>query len=290
MNKLELHIIKQGLHTTLQDAGRSGYQKMGVPIGGALDRKAAFDANQIVGNDKNCPVIEVTVMGPEIAFTQDCLMAITGANLNPLLNNKPIATYELLDVPSNSKLSFGRADGGCRAYIAIAGNWEIKNWLGSVSAASFNAVELTPDSLLRKGSKITIDERKTRPVSNITVYPPAFSNTMRVRVKTGPEFEWFTKKTIAKFFSIGHQLSQDSNRMGIQLENQILKLDQKKELISSGIIPGTIQVTHKGMPIILLADAQTTGGYPRIAKIIEEDLDKMAQLKPGDQIWFSLAD
>lgn len=290
MDKLELHIIKAGLHSTLQDSGRKGYQKMGVPTGGALDRKAAEDANFIVDNEKDCPLIEITLLGPRIQFSQACFIAITGANLNPKLNNEQINTYQLIKVPSNAILSFGKPDGGCRAYLAIAGQWEVQKWLGSVSAASFNAEALTPESILKKDSKIIINQQQKKPVAKGLMHPPAFSNTMRVRVLPGPEFEWFSKKAIAQFFSNGHQLSQESNRMGYQLKTQLPAMENEEELISSGIVPGTIQVTRQGKPIILLADAQTTGGYPRIANIIEEDLDKIAQLKPGDEVWFSIVE
>lgn len=290
MENLEVEILKAGLHTILQDTGRNGYQKMGVPLGGALDKKAATDANALVGNSKETPVIEITLLGPQIRFTQVCFIALTGANINPRLNNEPINSYEVIEVRANSILSFGKVEAGCRAYIAIAGQWEVKKWLGSVSAASFNTDQLTPESILKKGSKISINQHIEKPKITDKIFPPAFSNTMRVRVMPGPEFEWFSNMAIAKFFSSGHTLSQESNRMGCQLKTQLPLMENGQELISSGIVPGTIQVTRNGNPIILLADGQTTGGYPRIANIIEDDLDKIAQLKPGDEVWFSLVE
>ncbi len=288
MDELQVHVLKPGMYSTLQDQGRNGFQNKGVPQGGALDRKAANDANKIVGNNDGCPVIEVTILGPELDFTKSCFLAITGANLNPTLNQKAIKNYELIEVPENAHLSFGKVESGCRAYIAIAGAWQVEKWLGSASAASFNPTELTPESLLSKGSIIKIAQNRSKPQPINNLYPPAFSNVMRVRLIAGPEFDWFSRETIGKFFSRGHRLSQQSNRMGCQLLSKFPSIEIDQELISSGIIPGTIQVTRQGNPIILLADGQTTGGYPRIGNIIDEDLDIIAQLKPGDEIWFSL--
>lgn len=287
--KVELEFIKPGLYTTIQDAGRAGHQNEGVPLGGALDRQAARNANLLVGNPEHCPVLEITLLGPEIKFNNKCSVAITGANLAPQLNGMIIANHQLLRLQPNDVISFGKPVSGCRAYLAVSGEWQVKHWLGSASAASFSPEILTPDSIIKKGSTISIkannEEIKRKPVSNRTIH----SDILRVRVIPGPEFEWFSLLAIAHFFSCGHTITQDSNRMGYRLETRLRGMTDQKEMISSGIIPGTIQVTNEFKPIVLLADAQTTGGYPRIANIVDEDLDSLAQLKPGNEIWFSLA-
>ncbi|PTB94376.1 allophanate hydrolase [Marivirga lumbricoides] len=289
MNEIVLTFKKPGLHTTVQDLGRLGYQNVGVPLGGALDRQAAKNANYLVGNPGNTPVLEITLIGPEITFNTDCEIAITGANLSPQLNDSLIENHQLISIKKNDVLSFGKPVSGCRAYLAIAGEWQVTTWLGSASASSFSPELLTPDSLIKKGSTLSILAGKSKTSRNKINKRTPHADILRVRVVPGPEFEGFSQLTIAHFFSAGHIITQDSNRMGYRLGTKLKGGPGNYEMISSGIIPGTIQVTNEYKPIILLADAQTTGGYPRIANVIEEDLDSLAQMKPGSELWFSLA-
>jgi len=289
-NELTLTFLKPGLQTTLQDHGRIGLQYLGVPVGGALDRNSAQMANHLVSNHSNEPLLEITMSGPEILFDADALIAITGAHFNIKCDNESIENDKAYYVKSGSVIKFGKLDTGCRAYLAIAGSWKATPWKGSVSPL-MQAPEATPDSIIRKGSKIKIDSAHLNKTGswdkNIPV--PVLANKVRLRVKPGPEFETISRTAIAKFFGQGHQISQDANRMGYRLNTQLISSEERKEMISSGIIPGTVQITGSGQPIILLKDAQTTGGYPRIANIIDEDLDQLAQLKPGDEIWFGIA-
>ncbi|MBK6266409.1 biotin-dependent carboxyltransferase family protein [Marivirga sp. S37H4] len=287
MPELQLKFMKAGMQTLVQDLGRSGHQQQGVPISGVLDRQSAKAANEIVGNSVDTPVIEITVIGPEIHFDQSCKIAITGANISPRLNNEPIANHRLQNVRAGSILSFGKMISGCRAYLAVAGKWNVNKWLGSASASTISPELLTPDSVITKGSTISITTNDQSIHSTTSIHQTVFTNIVRLRVIPGPEFEWFTKVAIARFFSTGHIISQAANRMGYQIKTS--GMEHQKEMISSGIIPGTIQITPDGRAIVLLADAQTTGGYPRIANIIDDDLDKMAQMKPGGEVWFSLA-
>lgn len=287
MPELQIEFIKPGLQTLVQDLGRSGFQKQGVPSGGALDRQAAKTANEIVGNSEDTPLIEITILGPEIYFSQNCRIAITGANISPKLNKEAIDNYSLINVRARSILSFGKISSGCRAYLAIAGQWHVKNWLGSASAATISPELLTPDSIITKSSKISISTNDQEIKSPAKVKRIIYSNIIRLKVVPGPEFEWFSKVAIARFFSSGHIISQAANRMGYQLKTS--GMEHQEEMISSGIIPGTIQITPDGRAMILLADAQTTGGYPRIANIIGNGINAIAQSKPGDEVWFSLA-
>lgn len=288
-NEVNLHFRKAGLLTTIQDQGRSGYQAFGVPVAGALDQTAAKTANFLVGNVPNAPVLEITLIGPEIVVNGDCQIAICGANLSPTCNGTFLPMYETVHLKDGDSIKFGRAQNGCRAYLAVGGQWLIKPWLGSYSASAQNGLELTPESLIRKEIQLKIipapfiDKRIIAP-SERQSYP----TSLRVRVLPGPEFASFSALAIGYFFSHAYKVSRDSNRMGYRLEGQRIDFHPENEVISAGIIPGTIQVTNAGHAILLLADAQTTGGYHRIANVIQADLDKLAQLKPGDEIWFSL--
>ncbi|MTI20362.1 biotin-dependent carboxyltransferase, partial [Fulvivirga sp. RKSG066] len=258
MNKAKLHFKKPGLQTLIQDAGRYGFEAYGVPISGPMDKSAARIANALVQNPSDSPVIEITLLGPEIEVEGNLTVALTGADLAPTINGEKWPMHRTLDLKNGDILKFSHAQSGCRAYLAVAGDWMVTKWLGSASAATHQAEILTSESVIAKGS--TIEFRTKEIKYKETNERPVLANVIRVRVLPGPEFDLFSKLNIAHFFGQGHKLHHDSNRMGCRL-NTRLDFSPSEELISSGVIPGTIQVTNQGQPIILLADAQTTGGY-----------------------------
>ncbi len=268
--------------------GRSGHQAFGVPVGGVMDRTAAQLANWLVGNPLDFPVLEITLLGPHILFDGKCQIAITGADLSAQIDGAEIAMNETAEIANKSVLSFGRIKNGCRAYLAIGGQWETKKWLESSSPLSTHPA-LTPDSVFQKGSILKI---QTKPLIPKRKAPAAYfrkvENPMEIRVTEGPEFGLFSAKSIGFFFSTKFKITPDSNRMGYRLDTSIVDYKHNKEIISSGIVPGTVQVTNAGYPIVLMMDAQTTGGYPRIANVISADMGKLAQMKPGDELRFSL--
>ncbi len=283
------HFQKAGLQTLIQDKGRIGYQSYGVPVSGVMDKKAAVLANELVENATETPVLEITLLGPTIKITGNCQIAITGADLSPKVNQQTIPLYQTINLKDGDTLTFGGAKNGCRAYLAIRGNWQIKKWLDSYSALPYSGEAATPDSLIQKGTTLQIEPLPTIPIKNIPKEAqPNFPKVIRIRVLPGPEFEAFSNHTIAYFFSRGYQLTNDSNRMGYRLDATLIDFQPKREVISSGILPGTIQITGAGQPVILMMDAQTVGGYYRIANVVSADLDKLAQMKPGDEVWFSL--
>lgn len=288
MNKLsELHFLKAGLQSLVQDQGRMGYQAYGVAVGGFLDEGAAKMANWLVGNELGGPVLEITLMGPAIAFGEDCQIALTGANLSPRLNGKALPMYESLHIPAGSMLDFGRPLNGCRAYLAVGGKWQLPQWLGSYSAAPQTLAWLTPESVIKKNSLLRIRTRPPIPPRCIPEkYRPQYGKWQDIRVLPGPEFGQFSRFAIGHFFSYTYPISPQSNRMGYRLQGKIADFHPKEEIISSGIVPGTIQVSNEGQPIVLLADAQTSGGYSRIANVISADMPLLAQMKPGDEVHF----
>lgn len=279
--KLTLHIEKPGLQTTVQDLGRLGCQDQGIPVSGAMDVDAYAIANQIVGNEEGEPVLEVTIAGPKIIFEGFGLIAIMGADLSPCLNGQPIVNGEPVSVVSGDCLSFGQVKRGCRAYVAVRGKWPFEKWLGSVSP-SRGAGFL--DTIIKKGSRITIDTSLDRPRNQISIKGVHRDLSLPIFITEGPESHVFTK-SLQKLVGEDHVIAQESNRMGIRLES-LLPLDLKMEMISSPVFPGVIQLTHSGQPIILTADAQTTGGYPRIAIVDKSSMGQLAQLKPGDKLSF----
>ncbi len=284
-NSSTLHFLKAGLWTTVQDKGRVGHQASGVPVSGAMDQTAAQLANWLVGNSEDHPVLEITLLGPSIQINHTVQIAITGANLSPMVNRTPIPMYETVAIKEGAILKFGRIQNGCRAYLSVGGEWMVQRWLGSASAATTSTAKLTPDSLIKKDSLLTIQatpfiEKRNSPP------PPDYENSIVVNVLPGPEFDQFSSHTIAHFFSQTYTIANDSNRMGYRLLGKELSIESKQEVISSGIVVGTIQVSNAGQPILLMRDAQTTGGYPRIAVVLPEELDHLAQLKPGEAVRF----
>lgn len=286
---ITLHFLKAGLLTMVQDMGRYGYQEFGVPISGALDQQAAKTANWLVGNEYDNPVLEITLLGPKIQIEGPVQIAITGGNISPKLDGIDLPLYETITIGQSALLSFGRIQNGCRAYIAIGGKWIVQSWLGSCSAATSNPTILTPDSIFKKESQLKIIPSSFIDKRNINlIEQPVYKKQTTIRMTIGPEFDNFSKQSIAYFFSQVYQISPDSNRMGYRLLGKDIKFTPTQEVISSGIVPGTIQISNAGLPIILMRDAQTTGGYHRIGNVVESDLDRLAQLKPGDGIRFAL--
>lgn len=284
---IRLHFIKPGLWTTVQDDGRMGYQNFGVPMGGAMDKKAAQQANQLVGNPPETPVLEITMLGPQIIIEGDCQIAITGADLSPTLNKVSIPNYQTINASSNSVLAFGQLRQGCRTYLAVRGQWQIKPWLESCSAMSLGNKAATPQSLIQKDSFINI---QTLPFIAPRYTPsqdcPVFKEMVQVPLMAGPEWNYLTSRQVARLFSMTYKIHKDANRMGYRLEPSLPNFEFSSPLISSGIVPGTVQITNGGQLIILLLDAQTTGGYPRIGNITRSTINNLAQAKPGDNIRF----
>ena len=282
-----IHFEKAGMLTTIQDRGRKGNQAQGIPPGGFLDRKAAAIANWLVGNDWGAALFEITIMGPGIRFEGEGQIALTGADLSASLNGIPIDQYRTIDFDDGDELVFGRNKKGCRAYLAIGGTIESSILLNSQAALS-QIPHFLHGSIIQKEDQVKIRKRK----SNVKRKFPTESmiqlkNRPLFRVIPGPEFYVLDEWAKEQFYGEEHKVSIYSNRMGYRLESQMVTEElQRVELLSSGIIPGTIQLTPSGQMIVLLADAQTTGGYPRIANILTADLDLWAQVKPGDFVKF----
>ncbi|MEO1263032.1 MAG: biotin-dependent carboxyltransferase family protein [Bacteroidota bacterium] len=287
MTKVKIQFIKPGMMTTIQDAGRLGFLQYGVPKGGALDVRAMQMANWLVGNKLENAVLEITMMGPTIEFDNACQIAVTGASMPLKINGLEANCCECLQINKGTVISFGRLVSGCRGYLAIGGKWKVDSWLGSKSAFFFGRQNTTPESLIKKGSVVEIEPNS---ISNRQLpIVPVTDTSEKIKVVKGPEFDFFSKEFIGYFFSRKFRISPESNRMGYRLEKRIESY-QAKRIISSGIIPGTIQITPSGQAVVLLSDAQTIGGYPRIANVIVADLDLLAQKKPGDDLEFELVD
>ena len=276
-----IKIIKPGLYSTIQDKGRVGMQSHGIPCSGTMDTFSSDLANKILNNSGNSAVLEITMVGPVLEFVYETVICITGANLSPLLNNKIIKMNNPIFIKSNDILSFGVLKSGLRSYIAVLGGFKSEKVFGSRSMFKnlTRAVKLAKNDVLNfnkdiifKSSKINLN--KTSNIDN------------KIVVYKGTEYDTLNSSQKDFISSKKFRISNNYNRMAIQLTD--LLSNTLEPIITSMVMPGTVQLTPAGNLIILMKDCQTTGGYPRILQVEEKSINSLAQLKKDSELWFSL--
>lgn len=279
--------------TTIQDSGRFEHQHIGVPVSGAMDYLALRLGNLVLMNDEKEAALECTMIGPTIRFDQRQLICITGADLSPAINGNSVTLWKPLLVEKGETLSFGKRINGARCYICFYGGLQIPKVLGSQStyiAGQFGGLEgraLQENDFISFRSPYQSGLKQPNWRLSNFFYPSL--NLKTIRVLAGPHIKDFESLSIVQFFSNQFTISNDSNRIGYRLETtEPLELKIKKDILSSAVNFGSIQVTPQGSPIILMADRGTTGGYPIIAQVISIDLPLLAQCMPGEQILFEL--
>jgi len=274
-----IKFISKGLYTTIQDDGRFGYRNIGVPSSGYMDRESAQTANLIMDNPINNPVIEATLIGPTIKFEKSTFICITGSDFNPMLNESRISLYTPVKVNKGDILKINNSSIGSRCYISIKGGIKVDKVLGSKSYYP----QISDSSIIEKGDEFKFETNKSEP--NYKLINQKFELNKNLKVFKGPEFNSLNKGSINKIidqeFSIGI-----NNRMAYNLKEKIQA--GTTSIISSPVIPGTVQLTPSGQMIILHRDCQTTGGYPRILQLDEKSLNNLAQLRIGDKIKFEI--
>ncbi|AUP77580.1 5-oxoprolinase subunit C family protein [Flavivirga eckloniae] len=277
-------VLKSGLYSTIQDLGRYSYQEYGVPYSGAMDAYAASLANMLLGNDKNAAVMEITMMGPTLEFNCDTGICISGANLSPKLNEKPITLNQPTSVKRGDKLSFGKLIFGFRSYIAVSGGFKTEKVMNSYSMYQ----GITEQSTVLKNSDLLIDASSKSfdtKHAGVKISDSHFS-TKHIEVFKGPEFDKLSKAQQDLLFSQHFTIAKENNRMAYQL---VEPLENSLEpIITSSVLPGTIQLTPSGKLIVLMRDCQTTGGYPRILQLKESSINILAQKFTGNSIQFSI--
>lgn len=278
-----------GILTTVQDEGRYGYQAYGVSTSGAMDGHSFHIANLLVGNDKSEAVLETTLMGPVLEFTEDNVIAITGADMDPKLDGTSIPSYTAVAVRAGQKLSFGMARNGFRGYIAFAGGLDIPEVMGSKSTLLRNHLGGLDGRKLEKGDEIdfvaaraVLPDMDKRRVPR-EIYP---DKEVVLRVVLGPQDDEFTEKGIKDFFWYKGVITQESDRMGCRIDRDPIEMRGDGNINTDGISLGSIQVPGNGKPIIMLSDRQSTGGYPKIGTVISVDIAKIAQSRPGQNVRF----
>lgn len=283
----KIGIKSPGMLSTIQDRGRIGYQQYGVPVSGAADIYSLQLANMLVGNSRHEGCLEMTMKGATIEFFSKSAIAITGADMSPTLNSHPIQLFKTVFVEPGDILEMDLALSGFRSYLAIAGGFTVDEIMDSKSTylrggfGGFKGRKLEKD-----------DEIITNPsdFNQIRMIPPemipSYSNNCHISVIMGTEEEYFTDESVKRFLNSQYRITDLSDRMGIRLDGPALTHKGSADILSSGISEGIIQVPKNGKPIIMMADRQTTGGYPRIACVISTDIPKLAQMKPGSKVGF----
>ncbi|MBC6605403.1 biotin-dependent carboxyltransferase family protein [Hymenobacter sp. BT188] len=305
---MSLSIISPGLLTTIQDLGRIGYQKEGIIVSGAMDALALRVANLLVGNQEDEAGLEVTLLGPKIRFDEDQLIALTGANLAPAINGQVVKMNRPIFVRQGSLLQFAPQGSGCRTYIAVAGGLTVPTVLGSRSTYLQAGIGGRQGRALKTGDVIACPgppavakqfwqkmfaatPHKTWLQASWMPSPELYQGPQAnpsIRAVPGPEYSLFSASGQQNFWAQEYTVTLASNRMGYRLrgDGTALALMQPEEMLSSAVTFGTVQVPAEGNPIVLLADHQTTGGYPRIAQVVTADFSLLAQVPPGGKIRF----
>lgn len=281
--KGRIEVLQPGLFSTIQDTGRFGYAKFGVPISGPMDSYSATMANLLLNNLHDAAVMEITQMGPKLKFSLPVKITITGANLSPRLNDLEITNNKVLMLAAGDILSFGKRIKGGRAYLGISGGFKTEETLHSRSWYK----DLTAYNRLEKGMMLEYDGKAVESITTASSvkFDASYLSRKDLQVKPGPEFNKLFEDEKKLIFKTKFQVSRNNNRMGVQLQEKIK--NEIQPIITGPVVPGTVQFTPAGRLIILMRDCQTTGGYPRVLQLNEFSINVLAQKVEGDKISFS---
>ena len=267
---MSFKVIKPGLAASWQSLGRSGLGHLGVGRGGAMDRLAAMLANKIVWNLLDADVYEMHFPAPVLEFDKDCLIALCGGDFGAQANGLALPINRRIFVPGGTRISFKRKVWGARVYLAFSPVPDANSEFQFKQFIPINRAEVF--------------------ISKWFINPETFYSKAPIRVLYGPEWDWLSDASKTDFFRNAYTITNQSNRMGYQLKGPALSKIRNEELMSSGVLPGTIQLLTNGQPLLLMADCQTTGGYPRILQVIEADLPRLAQLGEGESLIFEIVE
>jgi antagonist of KipI len=284
-------VLEPGILTTIQDLGRYGFSQFGVPPSGALDTSSFRIGNLLVGNTEEEAGLETTLTGLKIKALREVVIAITGGDFSPALNEEPLEMWRTHLLVEGDVIAFKKVQTGCRAYLAASGGFVVPKIMGSCStylSGNFGGLEgrklRRGDILYTPDISASLDKLGLRCPRD---WIPSLEKETPLRVIAGPQNHHFTEKGSQTFYSSPYQVTPQCDRMGVRLEGPKIerRSDVEESIISEGLISGAIQVPGDGKPIIILTEL-VTGGYTKIATIISTDLPMVAQLKPGDRVRF----
>lgn len=293
---MSMQLLTSGLLTTVQDSGRHGLRHLGVGCAGALDAYSMHVANLLVGNNPHAAVLEITLTGPRLRFEGAARIALCGADIETYVGELALPGWRPIDLPAQTELAIGHCRRGARTYLAIAGGIEVPHMLGSASTELRSGFGGLDGRALQSGDRLAIGAANAIDANYVHVAPwwidptpdldfdlPALARVLPGSDATSPPDALFVQ---------AWQVSARSDRQGLRLEGTTHALAgaaniKAGERISEPVAPGTIQLPPDGQPIVLLADAQTHGGYLRIGHVIAADLPTLAQLRPGETLRFA---
>jgi biotin-dependent carboxylase-like uncharacterized protein len=279
-----IEVLHPGFSSSIQDEGRRGFRKWGVPLSGAMDQKAAFLSNRLLQNQKGAAVMEITLEGPVLRFECPIYFTLTGAVGNAHLEEQELKANTPYKAQAGNLLRIGRCSGGVRTYLAVQGGFQTPLLLNSRSYYH----PITPRARLAKGDQLAV-----HPLTDFEPNVWEIKQGKSVLKKTlkvfpGPELEDLPPSIKENLLSSTFTIAKENNRMAYQLNEYLTSFEYA--MITSATLPGTIQLTPSGRLIILMRDAQTTGGYPRVLQLDEASLNRLAQRSTGDQLRFELLD
>jgi antagonist of KipI len=287
---MSVRVIKPGMLTTVQDRGRWGYQSRGVPVAGPMDPVSHRVANALVGNDPGAATLEITLLGPELEFTGERTAASAGAEFELTVDGRAVPSHAAFVVPAGARLHFGRRRTGARAYLAVAGGIAVPPVLGSRATHVISGMGGLDGRPLRAGDRLPLGAATARAASLAAVRAPLFplpQGQARLRILPGPQDDRFVPGALDALCAQPYTVAGNSDRMGFRLQGPTLVHQGGADIISDATPLGTLQVPASGQPILLMADRQTTGGYPKIATVIAADLPLAGQLAPADAVTFA---
>ncbi|HZA14722.1 MAG TPA: biotin-dependent carboxyltransferase family protein [Myxococcaceae bacterium] len=284
-----ISVLKPGVLTTIQDLGRSGFRAFGMPMAGAVDVRSHSIANLLAGNSPDAATLEMTLLGGTFRFDRAAYVALAGADMQPKLDGVPMAMWSAFPVDTGSVLALGSATDGCRTYLAVHGGIDVPAVLGSRSTYVRAAVGGLAGRALAAGDSLPLRDSSTARL-RARVLPsdlaPPRRRQLSLRALIGPQDERFTAEGMATFLESAYTVTNRNDRMGYALEGPTIHHADGPDIVSDGLLPGAVQVPGSGMPIVLMADCQTTGGYAKIAAVIGPDLSELAQARRGDTVRF----
>lgn len=289
---MSIKVITPGMLSTIQDGGRKGFAAMGFNASGVMDVRSYHIANALVGNFTDEAVIEMTYLGGSFKFLESNYIAITGADMSPKLDGVPVEMYTTVFVKQDETLTFSAAKSGMRAYIAVRGGIDVPVIMGSRSTnlkCKLGGLDGRP---LKAGDIVPCRDVYDEFHKHLIHSAPKEdfgSDEITVRVLLGPQDDYFTDHGIKTFLNSTYTVTNESDRMGCKLSGEKIEYKNTVDIISDGIVFGSIQIPRTGNPIIMLADRQTTGGYAKIATVISVDLPLLAQARPGTKVHLSLS-
>ena len=285
-----LLVADPGLLTTVQDLGRYGHQRVGVPQSGPMDRLAFVVANRLVGNDDGAAALECTIKGPRLEVREPTIVAVAGAPMGFTVNGEEAPAWTAVGVRPGDVLGFQMASAGCRAYLAVEGGIDVPLVLGSRATYLRGRLGGLGGRALQKGDMLPVGTPRAGSAPEGRTVPaplrPAYPAERECRVILGPQDDRFTSEGIQAFLEGPYDVTPQADRMGYRLKGPVITHARGHDIVSDGIPLGGIQVPGEGQPIVLLADRQTAGGYTKIATVIGVDIGAIGQTRPGQRIRF----